>query len=382
MSKLLKLFLAATLSFVSFSANADYTFTALGTLGGYLSYATGINASGQVIGSSQITTSDSSFHAALWNGSSATDLGSLGQNISYANGLNDSGQVVGEAPTTSGTHAFSYTANSMQDIGTLGGSTSLAYAINNSGQIVGCSTTSSGPCHAFLYSGGNMQDLGTLGAGASRATGINNSGQIVGYSNFDLYINQEHAFIYSAGSMQDLGTPVGSSSQAWDINDSGQTVGFVLQNGGYNAFLYSGGTMQRLYGNNGNTTAYGINNAGLVVGTSWSPYGGSSNRPYAILWDTNGTGTDLNTLLDAETIAAGWRLDEATAINDNGSIVGKASNSLLGITSQAFLLSTVAAVPELNTNVMLLIGLGLFGFIARRCKAQSKNSTLTMLLII
>lgn len=231
-----------------------------------------------------------------------------------------------------------------------------------------------------------MQDLGTLGAGASRATGINNSGQIVGFSNFDLYINQEHAFIYSAGSMQDLGTPVGSSSRAWDINDSGQTVGVVMQKQTdevlYTAFLYSGGTMQRLYGSNGNTTAYGINNAGLVVGTSWSPYLGSGNRPYAILWDTNGTGTDLNTLLDAETIAAGWRLDEATAINDNGSIVGKASNSLLGITSQAFLLSTVAAVPELNTNVMLLIGLGLFGFIARRCKAQSKNSTLTMLLII
>jgi hypothetical protein len=49
-------------------------------------------------------------------------------------------------------------------------------------------------------------------------------------------------------------------------------------------------------------------------------------------------------------------LTAAKSINDNGYIVGNAHNNLLGITSQAFILTPV---PEPGTSLMFLTGLGL-----------------------
>ena len=67
-------------------------------------------------------------------------------------------------------------------------------------------------------------------------------------------------------------------------------------------------------------------------------------------------------------MSAGWVLKQANGINDNGWIVGNALNTLLGISSHAFLLSitSVAAVPEPETYAMLIAGLGLIGFKTRR----------------
>jgi len=88
--------------------------------------------------------------------------------MSWANGINGSGQVVGWSELNTGgyTHAFLYGVFSpggqpqMVDLGTLpGGTTSQASGINNSGQVVGFSNITSGAYHAFLYSGGTMIDL-------------------------------------------------------------------------------------------------------------------------------------------------------------------------------------------------------------------------------
>ena len=69
-----------------------------------------------------------------------TDLGTLGGTISSALGINNSGQVVGYAYTTGGGDgAFLYSGGTMQDITTLGALQSIgeANAINDSGQIAG-----------------------------------------------------------------------------------------------------------------------------------------------------------------------------------------------------------------------------------------------------
>lgn len=88
------------------------------------------------------------------------------------------------------------------------------------------------------------------------------------------------------------------------------------------------------------------------------------NTSHATLW--NGTAaTDLNSFLDTKTIGAGWVLNAANGINDRGLIVGSASNTLLGIDSQAFLLSPV---PEPEVYAMLICGLGLLGFLSLRRK--------------
>ena len=80
-------------------AETQYTITDLGTLGGSLSYAYGINDSGQVVGVSWIT-GNSTSHAFLYDGGNMIDLNTLlptgsGWVLKSAYGINDSGQIVG-----------------------------------------------------------------------------------------------------------------------------------------------------------------------------------------------------------------------------------------------------------------------------------------------
>ena len=105
--------------------------------------------------------------------------------------------------------------------------------------------------------------------------------------------------------------------------------------------------------------ASGINNSGPVVGSSIT----SVCTYHATIWNGT-TPTDLNNFLDASDVSAGWYLVGARDINDNGWIVGIASNTITGVT-HAFLLTPV---PEPETYALFMAGLGLMGFIARRRK--------------
>jgi probable HAF family extracellular repeat protein len=120
------------------------------------------------------------------------------------------------------------------------------------------------------------------------------------------------------------------------------------------------------------SAAYGINDAGQVVGGS-SLSGDSAY--HATLWD-HGTVIDLNSFLDSNTVSAGWVLDVARGINDRGWIVGSVSNTIIHA-SHAFVLadhafvilpSPIPLVPEPETYAMFMAGLGLMGFMARRRK--------------
>ena len=159
----------------------DGTLHYLGTLGGFMSRAYGINDSGQVVGSS-VTGGQSDAHAFLYDGR-MHDLGTLGGRHSCATGINDSGQVVGYAYTSgdAASHAFLYSNGTMLDLGTLSGS-SHAYGINDRGQTVGSAYTSAGSEHAFIYDG-TMHDLNDLldpGCGwtITDAQAINDNGWI------------------------------------------------------------------------------------------------------------------------------------------------------------------------------------------------------------
>jgi probable HAF family extracellular repeat protein len=236
--------------------------TDLGTLGFNNSVGTAIDRTGQVAGWSGDSISDRD--AFLWDGQKMIDLGALGPlsgKASTATGINDSGQLVGSWGSDP-SHAWQYANGTVTELPEPGFATAAgslgctAAAINNNGQIVG-SCYASGLSHAVLWHNGTVADLGTLGGEAAAATAVNNLGQVVGWAQTSAGVTD--GFLWSNGTMTDLGPSFSPAA----INDNGAIVG--------GEYVYRGGTLQNL-----NTlipagtpyqitSATAINNTGQIV---------------------------------------------------------------------------------------------------------------------
>lgn len=355
-----------------------YKLTDLGTLGGSLSEATAINDLGQVVGSAE--TSEGYQRAFIWDANNGmNDLGTIlpvlpGDNTAQAGawGINNNGQVVGwvNSKHVSHTpHAFLWTPGGtdgeaynpqMKTLGTIAsgccphnnvdGWRSVAYDINEDGQVVGWSDAD-GECdeRAFLWTPGGtdgvphnpqMKHLGSLGGADSQAWGINNSGFVTGWSFLSAKAcDEEMSRIFIWDSVEGMTAVRGEDNYysyfygaGNSINETGQIVGWQYGSGVGNLdpFLYtpgnvtaSGGpilqTIGRLGGNNG--CALGCNNKGQVVG--WSEITPGKPQRHAFLWQ-NDMLYDLNNLIIASD-NQGWILEVASAINENGQIVGYGS---------------------------------------------------------
>jgi probable HAF family extracellular repeat protein len=249
-------------------------------------------------------------HAAIFKGGVAVDLGVLtGQRYSRANGINATGQVVGyssQERDSNVSRAFVWTNETgMTDIGTLGGAYAQANAINDAGYITGASQTQGMgfmvTTHAFIYQvpsapyprRARMADLGVLGGLSSYGTAINSYNHVVGYSTIAANDERVHAFLHDGAKMIDLGSLGGPGNQ-WGTDVS---------------------------------VALGVNNYDQVVGYTYLPaVGGMPIQQVAFLWrrGVNGSGQmiNLNKLLYG--IGKNYLVLSATAINDNGQILGAA----------------------------------------------------------
>jgi probable HAF family extracellular repeat protein len=267
-------------------------------------YAAGINAAGQIVGTSEVP--GSPVHAILWAKGQATDLGTLGE-ISWSSqgqDINAAGQIVGFAGTLEGLHAVLWDHGAITDLGALGGPQSRASGINASGQVVGgVQPERDGPMHAFLWEKGVMADLGLLGGLSTQATDINSAGQIVGWSYTGDGEEPRQAFLWEKGVVTILGTLGGVTTVANGINSAGQVVGYsqTADDQPFHAFLWTKGVMTDLgtLGGQGNSVANDINNAGVVAGQS---------NGDAVIWN-HGEIIDLGP-------------GNALGINDRGDVVG------------------------------------------------------------
>jgi probable HAF family extracellular repeat protein len=226
----------------------------LGTLGGPDAVTNLVNERGQIAGNSYINSTPNQATGVptqdpfFWEDGRMVDIGTFGGTVGSANGLNNRGQVVGGSNTAgdSGTDAFLWSkSEGMKDLGTLGGTNTDANWINDAGEVVGSSTTlNNQTAHAFLWRDGVMTDLGTPGSDpGSEALSINARGQVVGQS-LDCCGNALHGFLWEhGGPIVDLNAlvPPGSDVtvvKGFDINDRGEITGLgVLPNGDTRAVL-------------------------------------------------------------------------------------------------------------------------------------------------
>jgi probable HAF family extracellular repeat protein len=209
------------------------------------------------------------------------------------------------------------------DLGTLpGNSVSKASALNDAGEVAGISETPTASI-ATMFSGGKATSISTLGSSVSLANAINRSGEIAGWNSYDSNPNFDpQAFLYSNGSMQNINSPslFPSGTEAYGINNAGEVVGTgYINSSTFHAFLYSGGKMKDL-GPSGafQATAYAINTTGQIVGTYSLNSGASGTFLY-----TNGKMTTLRN-------PAGSSGGFGVAINDSGEIVGSLYPSVGG----------------------------------------------------
>ncbi|HEU4640916.1 MAG TPA: hypothetical protein VFS44_00585 [Gemmatimonadaceae bacterium] len=292
-------------------AAPTFTITELSPIG----IARAVNRAGAIVGEAAVTSGAT--HAVLWRGGAATDLGTLdGGQFSSAWAISPKGLIAGASETSSGdVHAALWRDGDVVDLGTLGGSSSQATGVNDRGQVVGWSVTSSGATHAFVWEDGIMHDLGTLGGPNSRALAIDAKGEIVGWSETAPapFITFTHAVRWLGGEIADLGGVVELNSSAGAINRTGQIAGWAeVQNGQYDLALWRGQRASVTTTGSSHFLVNAIDDRGDVVGLALVGTG-----DHAFYW-RGGTLTDLGTLEPSDIS----NTSIAYGVNDAGTVVG------------------------------------------------------------
>lgn len=361
------LLLLLTLPAAAAPPSAGYTMTDLGELitayTGEGNGAFGVNDAGQVILNGMTTPSPQTGNAVLWDTGRETDLGTLPPltvedgTHSEAYGLNNRGQVVGSAGSfgpifMSGlqfSRGFLYKGGVLHQL-TDKAASFQPFAINDAGQIAGRNAH-----RGFFYVRGKLTPIATLShvpaGNASTARALNAAGLVAGWSTVGGKENGPilpfHAFLWDAKTrkLHDLGTlPGHRNSYAYSINERGQAVGLAANEppttfGFFGAsvtakeaigMLWAGKTKTPLPPLPGDVSsaAWGINNAGVIVGQSVDAKG----TVHACLWRDK-KAVDLNTLMH---VGSQWTLTRVSAISNKGWIVG--SGTLNG-KPHAFLLT-------------------------------------------
>ena len=272
------------------------------------------------------------------------DLGTLGGTLEQAIGINNNGWIVGWGTTAGDTvfHAFLWRKGVMMDLGTLGGPNSQATSVNDRGEIVGTSETDNTQpgfgacpffdglaCVPFHWRDGVMEALPTLGGNNAFTPGISNRGQIVGVAENGISDStcptpqsQFEPVIWYKGQIQQLPLLIADDPDGFAsaINQEGDAAGATV-NCTFTSFrgvLWRDGTpidmgMAPLGGSALGPSA--INNQRQVTGE----YNSTTGFTRSFIWQ-DGVATDLGMI-------PGYPIVLAAAINNRGQITGQTCNA-------------------------------------------------------
>jgi probable HAF family extracellular repeat protein len=364
-------------------AKTQYQVSTLPDLGGTSNGGNSINDQSWVAGYARLPDRDR--HAALWRNGLLTDLGTLGgfnSSVTW-NVKNTVGIIVGISQTTTPeplgeawSSAFFYSTphnagyinlgfvwenNQMRGLLPFpGGNNAFTTGANNLGQAVGWAETGfhdptcccqSEPGHQVLQflpavwdlgSGDQIHDLPLIaGDSSGAATAINDNGQIVGISGIcDQAVGRRtatHAVLWENGTVTDIypDAPAPWWNTPTAINQHGDVAGFAgdptdVDGNILHAFIWTRDNgiklLKPLRGRvpeHIDSEAYGINEAGQVVGVSCAANQADCR---AVIWDHGVYPTDLN---DFKGNYSGF-LALAKDINNKGEITGRALDPATG----------------------------------------------------
>lgn len=333
--------LAGTLNSGDSLAGVIYHNNSISKTGGIT--ANSINNRGDVTGRGD------SNKAYLYRNGVLQTLGALpGGTLSEGLSINATGEVVGYSdldPREGGSHAFHYANGVMRDLGGLGGN-SRAWDINDSGQIVGQSDTLDNARHATLWNAGRVYDLSSLapaGWTLTNAVSINRYGQIVG--------NVTHGDVQSEGYLLTLHPEwQGNGNGVWDDATRWNYAGF-------GSFGFAPGQPHDVVIEpTGNATIQGSANASV---RSLSVRGSASRT---VTFDLHGgfTATERGTRLEnavltgAGTLEGGLQIDADSRVQVGG---GEHMQLLGGQTDNAGTIKLIGAngnLARLQTDHLLL----------------------------
>lgn len=398
---------------------AGYTNTSTGY---QYSHTSALNEAGQVVGFSQRYTGSTYTGQSAWlyNGSTTQAVGltgagytntSTGYQSSTVSALNAAGWVAGHSQryngnTSTGQSAWLFNGSTTQAIGLSGAGYTNSYtgyqygevrALNVAGQVAGVSQRYNGSTNmgqsAWLVSGATTQVIGLSGAGYTRNDGyennwvnaLNAAGQVVGgaarVQNGSSVLLGNAAWFSNGVTTEAIGLAGATFTrndgyqfnQASILNEAGQVAGHSNRFSGstatgQSAWFYDDDlnqTFDLTFSVGSDGSAYSgisyLGDDGLVLGY-FSKYSGTSTLgTRAFAWTMQDGMVELGSLVDGG-LSADWSyLASVYRANGAGQIVG---SGVLALGGQGVFLLT--PVPEPESYAMLLAGLGLIGFAARR----------------
>lgn len=234
----------------------------------------GINDYGTVVGSAAKAGAPGQFVGATVYSSGGTSFYSVpnSYNTSFSK-RNDSGIVVGAYTDNNypqnNSHGIVLHGSTLVKINYPGAIDTALTGINKWGSIVGYGQ-GSGTSTGFKMVNGSYHKIAYPGfATSTMPQAISDTGVIVGM--YDVYSPLTHGFVYANGTYKKLDVPFANyGTYLYDVNASGVIVGDYLTSGPTQGFIYKNGGFKTVnYPGATQTTVWGINNKGIVVG-NWS----------------------------------------------------------------------------------------------------------------
>lgn len=269
--------LASTLTLAHVHVHAQtYTFTTFDPPGSTSTIVSGINNTGQIVGTYQDSSGTlHSFIRQMDGTYTVFDVSGAVPATTSAAAINNNGQVVGSyqsSTTNTLLHGFirsadgqTYTTFDVPDAGQPDQFTQPT-GINDNGAIVGQQFSGPGVTYGFLRSpdGSNYTTINVPGSGFSEVRAINNSGQIVGWYNLGGSGGLNHGFtLNAAGTYAEFEVPgFIEGSQPNSINNKGQILS--------NLFVVNSDLSSFAIQSTQQISPSSINDNGVIAGTLFS----------------------------------------------------------------------------------------------------------------